>query len=82
MAKSDDGVKMIVIEYWLKADTWWLVKVEVAEPLGGDQGVRVDDDGKDADQGEDDEEGGGDQGDRGLHQTAVGGETRYEGEWN
>ena len=52
----------------------------MAEPLGGNQGVRVDDDGQDADQGEDDEEGGGDQGDCALHQTAVGGVRRYEGD--
>ena len=57
-----------------------LFEVEVAEPLGGDQGVRVDNDGQGADQGEDDEEGGGDQGDRGLHQTAVGGVRRVEGD--
>ena len=56
------------------------MKVEVAEPLGGDQGVRVDDDGQGADEGEDDEEGGGDQGDCALHQTAVGGVRRVEGD--
>ena len=57
-----------------------LFEVEVAKPLGGDQGVRVDDDGQDADEGEDDEEGGGDQGDCALHQTAVGGEIRVKGD--
>ena len=53
-----------------------LFEVGVAEPLGGNKGVRVDDDGQDADEGEDDEEGGGDQGDCPLHQTPVGGERR------
>ena len=50
----------------------------MAESLGGDQGVRVDEGGvkQDADQGEDDQEGGGDQGDCPLHQMAVGGERR------
>jgi len=56
------------------------VKVEVAEPLGGDQGVRVDNDGQGADQGEDDEEGGGDQGDCTLHHTAVEGVRGVEGD--
>ena len=46
----------------------------MAESWGGDQGVRVDQDGQDPDYGEDDQEGGGDQGDRTLHQIAVGGE--------
>ena len=51
------------------------MKVEMAESLGGDQGVGVDEDGvkQDADQGEDDQEGGSDQGDCPLHQMAVGG---------
>ena len=57
-----------------------LVKVEMAEPLGGNKGVRVDDDGQDADEGEDYQEGGGDQGHRALHQTAVGGERRVKGD--
>ena len=51
----------------------------MAESLGGDQGVRVDEGGvkQDADQGEDDQEGGGDQGDCPLHQMAVGREKRF-----
>ena len=58
------------------------MKVEMAEPLGGEQGVGVDDDGQDADQGEDDQEGGGDQGDSPLHQAAVGGEIGCQGYGN
>ena len=54
------------------------MKVEVAEPLGGDQGVRVDEDGHGPDQGEDDQEGGVYQRDCPLHQMAVGGERRLE----
>ena len=56
------------------------MKVETTEPLGGEQGVRVDEDGQGADRGEDDQEGGGDQGDCPLHQTAVGGFKRLEGD--
>ena len=52
------------------------MKVEMAESLGGDQGVGVDEDGQGPDQGEDDQEGGGDQGDCPLHQKAVGGASR------
>ena len=52
----------------------------MAESLGGDQGVRVDEDGHGPDQGEDDQEGGGDQGDCLLHQTAVGGAIRSKGD--
>ena len=74
------AVIIIVIECWLKAGTWQLGKVEMAEPLGGDQGFRVDQDGQGTDQGEDGQEGGGDQGDRALHQMAVGGETRFKGD--
>ena len=51
----------------------------MAESLGGEQDVRVDEGGQGADQGEDDQEGGGDQGDCPLHQIAVGGETRLKG---
>ena len=49
------------------------MKVEMAESLAGDQGVRVDEDGHGPDQGEGDQEGGGDHRDRPLHQTTVGG---------
>ena len=52
----------------------------MAESLGGDQGVRVDEDGHGADQGEDDQEGGGDHRDCPLHKIAVGGGRRYEGD--
>ena len=56
------------------------MKVEMAEPLGGDQGVRVDQDGQGPDQGEEDQEGGVDHCDRALHQMAVGGEARFKGD--
>ena len=56
------------------------MKVEMAESLGGDQGVLVDEDGHGPDQGEGDQEGGGDQGDCPLHQTAVGGARRLCGD--
>ena len=49
------------------------MEVETTESLGGDQGVRVDEDGHGPDQGEGDQEGAGDYCDRALHQTAVGG---------
>ena len=52
----------------------------MAESLGGDQGFRVDQDGQGPDQGEDGQQGGGDQGDRALHQMAVGGKTRFKGD--
>ena len=55
------------------------MKVETTESLGGDQAVRVDEDGHGPDQGEDDQEGGGDHGDCPLHQKAVRGERRFEG---
>ena len=56
------------------------MKVETTEPLGGDQGVRVDEDGHGPDQGEDDQEGGGDHRDCPLHQKAVGGKRRSKGD--
>ena len=52
----------------------------MAESWGGDQGVRVDEDGQDPDDGEADEEGGGGQGICPLHQSAVGGERRCQGD--
>ena len=54
------------------------MKVEMAESLAGDKGVGVDEDGHGADQGEDDQEGGGDHRDCPLHQMAVGGESRLQ----
>ena len=56
------------------------MKVEMAESLGGDQGVRVDEDGHGPDQGEEDQEGGGHHRDCALHQKAVGGGSRMEGD--
>ena len=53
------------------------MKVEMTKSLDGDQGVRVNDDGRDSDQGEDDQEEVGDQGNRALHQKAVGGKKRF-----
>ena len=47
------------------------MEVETTESLGGDQGVRVDEDGHGPDQGEEDQEGAGDYRDRPLHQKAV-----------
>ena len=52
----------------------------MAESLGDDKGVRVDEDGHGPDQGEDDQEGGGEHGDRPLHQIAVGGGRRVNGD--
>ena len=52
----------------------------MAESWGGDQGVRVDEDGQGPDQGEEDQEGGGDHRDCPLHQMAVGGATRIGGD--
>ena len=52
----------------------------MAEPLGGDQSVRVDDGGQDPDEAQCNQEKGGGQGDCPLHQSAVGGERRCQGD--
>ena len=56
-------------------------KVEVPESIGGDEGVRVDDDGEEADDGECGEEDDGHDRDGSLHQAAVGGESRDKSYW-
>ena len=56
------------------------MKVEMAQSVCGDQGVRVDQEGHDADESEDDEEGEGDHRDGALHQMPVGGVRRLEGD--
>ena len=56
------------------------MEVEPAEPLGGDQGVRVNEDGHGPDQDEEEQEGEGDHRDCALHQMAVGGVRRCIGD--
>ena len=51
--------------------TCWIHEVEVAESIGGDQGVRVDDGGGDPDAGEAEQQDGGEDCDRSLHEGAV-----------
>ena len=58
------------------------MKVETAKSWGGDQGVRVDEDGHHPDHGEADQEEGGDHRDCPLHQAAVGGEIGCQGYGN
>ena len=54
----------------------------MTEALDSDYGLRVNEEGEDADCGEDDEEDGGGRCDCALHDCAVGGNTRFKGHWS